>query len=66
MTSDSGMERFDQDEAGRDAGDERLGDEAGRRQIGEDAGDGALEDSEAREVGGDRLNDAFDSPAEPG
>jgi hypothetical protein len=64
MTSESGIEGFDQGEPGRDAGDQRLDDEAGRRQIGEDAGDGALEDSEAHEVGGDRLNDAFDSPAE--
>ena len=63
MTSDSGIEDFEQGGQGRDAGDERLDDEAGRRQIGEDAGDGALEDSEAQDVGGDRLNDAFDSPA---
>jgi hypothetical protein len=64
-------ERFDDQAAGRDAGDERLADEQGRRRIGEDAGDGALgddtlEDEDARELGEERLNQAFGGdPAAP-
>jgi hypothetical protein len=59
-------EGFDQDAAGRDAGDERLADEQERRRFGEDAGDGAVEDEQARETGEERLNEAFDSgPEQP-
>jgi hypothetical protein len=55
MTTDAGS-GFDNQAAGRDAGDERLEEEA--RHLGDDAGEDALEDFE-RKRSQDSVNDAF-------
>jgi hypothetical protein len=57
MTSDAGS-GFDNQAAGRDAGDDRLEEEA-RQQVGEDAGDSALEEERERRQVEDQINDAF-------
>jgi hypothetical protein len=58
MSTDAGS-GFDDQAAGRDAGDERVVDEESRHLLGEDAGDGALEERREREQSQDQVNDAF-------
>jgi hypothetical protein len=55
MTTDAGS-GFDNQAAGRDAGDERLEEET--RHLGDDAGEDALEELE-RKRSQDSVNDAF-------
>lgn len=55
MTTDAGS-GFDNQAAGRDAGDERLEEET--RHLGDDAGEDALEEL-ARKRSQDSVNDAF-------
>ncbi len=55
MTTDAGS-GFDNQAAGRDAGDERLEEET--RHLGDDAGEDALEELE-RKQSRDSVNDAF-------
>ena len=57
MTTDAGS-GFDNQAAGRDAGDEILEEES-RHLLGEDAGDGALEEDRERKRSQDSVNDAF-------
>jgi hypothetical protein len=57
MTTDAGS-GFDNQAAGRDAGDERLEEES-RHLLGEDAGDGAFEEERERKRSRDNVNDAF-------
>jgi hypothetical protein len=57
MTTDAGS-GFDNQAAGRDAGDEILEEES-RHLLGEDAGDGALEEDRERKQSQDSINDAF-------
>jgi hypothetical protein len=57
MTTDAGS-GFDNQAAGRDAGDELLEEES-RHLLGEDAGDGALEEDRERKQSQDSINDAF-------
>ena len=57
MTTDAGS-GFDNQAAGRDAGDE-LFEEESRHLLGEDAGDGALEEDRERKQSQDSVNDAF-------
>jgi hypothetical protein len=57
MTTDAGS-GFDNQAAGRDAGDNRLEEES-RRLIGEDADDSALEEDRERQQVEDQVNDAF-------
>jgi len=57
MTSDAGS-GFDNQAAGRDAGDNRLEEES-RHLIGEDADDSALEEDRERQQVEDQVNDAF-------
>jgi hypothetical protein len=57
MTTDAGS-GFDNQAAGRDAGDELLEEES-RHLLGEDAGDGALEEDRERKQSQDSVNDAF-------
>jgi hypothetical protein len=57
MTTDAGS-GFDNQAAGRDAGDEILEEES-RHLLGEDAGDGALEEDRERKQSQDKVNDAF-------
>ena len=57
MTTDAGS-GFDDQAAGRDAGDDRLEEES-RHLIGEDAGDAALEEDRERKQVEDQINDAF-------
>jgi hypothetical protein len=57
MTTDAGS-GFDNQAAGRDAGDDRLEEES-RHLLGEDAGDGALEEDRERKQSQDNVNDAF-------
>jgi hypothetical protein len=52
MSTDSGS-GFDNQAAGRDAGDERLAKEESRHQLGEDAGDGVLEEESRHQPGED-------------
>ena len=58
MSTDAGS-GFDNQAAGRDAGDERLTEAETRHLLGEDAGDGALEEERERERSQDQVNDAF-------
>jgi hypothetical protein len=58
VSTDAGS-GFDNQAAGRDAGDERITEEESRRLLGEDAGDGALEEEREREQSHDQVNDAF-------
>ena len=58
MSTDAGS-GFDNQAAGRDAGDERLAEDETRHLLGEDAGDGALEEERERQQAEDKLNDAF-------
>jgi hypothetical protein len=55
MTTDAGS-GFDNQAAGRDAGDERLEEET--RHLGDDAGEDAVEELE-RKQSRDSVNDAF-------
>jgi hypothetical protein len=57
MTTDTGS-GFDNQAAGRDAGDDRLEEES-RHLIGEDADDSALEEDRERQQVEDQVNDAF-------
>jgi hypothetical protein len=57
MTTDAGS-GFDNQAAGRDAGDEILEEES-RHLLGEDAGDGDLEEDRERKQSQDSINDAF-------
>jgi hypothetical protein len=57
MTTDAGS-GFDNEAAGRDAGDNRLEEES-RHLIGEDADDSALEEDRERQQVEDQINDAF-------
>jgi hypothetical protein len=57
MTTDAGS-GFDNQAAGRDAGDDRLEEET-RHQVGEDAGDNAMEEERERRKVEDQINDAF-------
>jgi hypothetical protein len=57
MTTDAGS-GFDNQAAGRDAGDEVLEEES-RHLLGEDAGDGALEEDRERKQAQDSVNDVF-------
>jgi hypothetical protein len=57
MTTDAGS-GFDNQAAGRDAGDDRL-EEASRHVIADDADDEALEEDRERQQVEDRINDAF-------
>ena len=57
MTTDAGS-GFDNQAAGRDAGDDRLEEES-RHLIGEDADDSALEEDRERQQVEDQDNDAF-------
>jgi hypothetical protein len=57
MTTDAGS-GFDNQAAGRDAGDEVLEEES-RHLLGEDAGDGAIEEERERKRSQDSVNDAF-------
>ena len=57
MSTDAGS-GFDNQAAGRDAGDEVLEEES-RHLLGEDAGDGALEEDRERKQSQDNVNDAF-------
>ena len=58
MSTDAGS-GFDNQAAGRDAGDERFAEEESSHLLGEDAGDGALEERREREQTQDQVNDAF-------
>ena len=58
MTTDAGS-GFDNQAAGRDAGDDRLEQEESRHLIGEDADDSALEEDRERQQVEDQVNDAF-------
>ena len=58
VSTDAGS-GFDDQAAGRDAGDERITEEETRRRLGEDAGDGALEEERERGQSHDQVNDAF-------
>jgi hypothetical protein len=58
MSTDAGS-GFDDQAAGRDAGDERLTEEESRHLLGEDAGDGALDQERERDQAHDQVNDAF-------
>jgi hypothetical protein len=62
MTTDAGS-GFDNQAAGRDAGDDRLEEES-RHLIGEDADDSALEEDRERQQVEDQVNDAFWGPRE--
>ena len=57
MTTDAGS-GFDNQAAGRDAGDDRLGEES-RHLLSEDAGDDVLEEERERKQTQDNVNDAF-------
>jgi hypothetical protein len=57
MSTDAGS-GFDNQAAGRDAGDERLEEES-RHLFGDDADDGALEEARERKQSQDNVNDAF-------
>ena len=57
MTTDAGS-GFDNQAAGRDAGDDRL-DEESRHVVAEDAGDEVLEEDYERKRVHDEVNDAF-------
>jgi hypothetical protein len=57
MSTDAGS-GFDNQAAGRDAGDDRLEEES-RHLIGEDADDSALEEDRERQQVEDQINDAF-------
>jgi hypothetical protein len=57
MTTDAGS-GFDNQAAGRDAGDERLEEES-RHLIADDAGDPALEEERERKQVEDQINEAF-------
>jgi len=57
MSTDAGS-GFDNQAAGRDAGDDRLEEES-RHLIGEDADDSALEEDRERQQVEDQVNDAF-------
>jgi hypothetical protein len=57
MTTDAGS-GFDNQAAGRDAGDDRL-EEASRHVIADDADDEALEEDRERQQVEDQINDAF-------
>jgi hypothetical protein len=57
MTTDAGS-GFDNQAAGRDAGDNRLEEES-RHLIGEDADDSAFEEDRERQQVEDQVNDAF-------
>jgi hypothetical protein len=57
MTTDAGS-GFDNQAAGRDAGDQRLEEES-RHLFGEDAGDAATEEDRERKRSQDSVNDAF-------
>jgi hypothetical protein len=57
MTTDAGS-GFDNQAAGRDAGDDRLEAET-RHQVGEDAGDNVVEEDRERRKVEDQINDAF-------
>jgi hypothetical protein len=57
MTTDAGS-GFDNQAAGRDAGDDRLEEES-RHLIGDDADDSALEEDRERQQVEDQVNDAF-------
>ncbi|MDF2741414.1 MAG: hypothetical protein K0S88_2784 [Actinomycetia bacterium] len=57
MTTDAGS-GFDNQAAGRDAGDDRLEEES-RHVVAEDAGDEVLEEERERKRVQDEVNDAF-------
>jgi hypothetical protein len=57
MTTDAGS-GFDNQAAGRDAGDDRLEEES-RHLIGEDAGDPDLEEARERQQVEEQVNEAF-------
>jgi hypothetical protein len=57
MTNDAGS-GFDNQAAGRDAGDDRLEEES-RHVVAEDAGDEVLEEERERKHVQDEVNDAF-------
>jgi hypothetical protein len=57
MTTDAGS-GFDNQAAGRDAGDSRLEEES-RHLIGDDADDSALEEDRERQQVEDQVNNAF-------
>ena len=57
MSTDAGS-GFDNQAAGRDAGDERL-EEASRHVIADDADDEVLEEDRERQQVEDQINDAF-------
>jgi hypothetical protein len=57
MSTDAGSE-FDNQAAGRDAGDDRL-EEAARHVIADDADDEVLEEDRERQQVEDQINDAF-------
>jgi hypothetical protein len=57
MSTDAGS-GFDNQAAGRDAGDELLEEETSHL-VGEDAGDGDLEEERERKQSHDSVNDAF-------
>jgi hypothetical protein len=57
MSTDAGS-GFDNQAAGRDAGDERLEEES-RHLLGDDADDGALKEARERKQSQDNVNDAF-------
>lgn len=57
MTTDAGS-GFDNQAAGRDAGDDRLEEES-RHLLSEDAGDDVLEEERERKQTQDNVNDAF-------
>ena len=57
MTPDAGS-GFDNQAAGRDAGDDRL-EEASRHAIADDADDEVLEEDRERQQVEDQINDAF-------
>ena len=56
MTTDAGS-GFDNQAAGRDAGDERLDEET--RHLGDDTGDRVLEEERERQQSRENVNDAF-------
>jgi hypothetical protein len=58
MSTDAGS-GFDQQAAGRDAGDDRLDEEESRHVLGDDAGDEILEEERERKHVQDEVNDAF-------
>jgi hypothetical protein len=58
MSTDSGS-GFDNQAAGRDAGDERLAKEESRHLPAEDAGEGVLEEARERRQAEEKLNEAF-------